>query len=155
VRNNSIWIITTPLVPGLCPGTHCSRGSASNPDCTRLGSKTAGRACHALRSRAEPGNEISVLIRQFAEGCGVRVGEFQIGRSRANNLTIHLALELPDATDDAEGGLVIESILKRNGRRPIPLLDLPRAGDGRASQLPERRVDFDLFKFAGILRRTD
>ena len=49
------------LVPRLCLGTHCIRGSASK----------AGRACKALRSEAEPGNEVllafaGVMIKALA-----------------------------------------------------------------------------------------
>src|SRR5262245_19666193 len=103
------------------------------------------------RSRAEPGNEISVLIRQFAEGGGVGVGEFQMGGAGNNNLTVHLAFELPDGTDESKRGLLVQSIFECNGCRRVPLFDVLGAGDGRAGQFPERRVDFDLLEFTGIL----
>ena len=46
------------LVPRLCLGTRCPRGSAS-PESKELSliQMTAGRACWAVRSQAEPGNE--------------------------------------------------------------------------------------------------
>jgi len=47
------------LVPGLCLGTHCSRGSASlrNASETRMLDDSAGRACKSVGSKAEPWNQ--------------------------------------------------------------------------------------------------
>ena len=44
------------LVPGLCLGTHCHRGSASlrNASETRMLDDSAGRACKPVGSKAEP-----------------------------------------------------------------------------------------------------
>src|SRR5207237_9636665 len=70
-------------------------------------------------------------------------------------LTMHLALDIPGRGDEAEARLFVQPVFEGDGRRPIPLLDVPRAGDGRARQLSERRVDLDLFEFARILRRTE
>ena len=47
------------LAPGLCLGTHCSRGSASlrNAIETLMFGDSAGRACNAVDSKAEPWNQ--------------------------------------------------------------------------------------------------
>ena len=55
-------LITQPvkfLVPGLCLGTDCSRGSASlrNASETRMLDESAGRACKSVGSKAEPWNQ--------------------------------------------------------------------------------------------------
>ena len=64
MREKCFTFPCTCLVPRLCLGTHCSRGSASlvNVNDTRTLDDLAGRACKTVRSQAEPGNETIKLL---------------------------------------------------------------------------------------------